>query len=89
MKQFRIYLDTSVLGGCFDEEFSDVSNQLFNELLSQRSIIMVSDTTFRELQRAPKQVQEVLKNYPDELIEVLQPLEEVASGKLGSEDDVQ
>ena len=28
MKKLRIYIDTSVIGGCFDEEFDVESNQL-------------------------------------------------------------
>ncbi|MEK6615762.1 MAG: hypothetical protein AABZ32_06590 [Bacteroidota bacterium] len=27
----RIYIDTSVIGGCFDEEFQQWSNELFDE----------------------------------------------------------
>ncbi len=30
MKQ-RVYIDTSVIGGCFDREFKEWSNQLFDE----------------------------------------------------------
>lgn len=31
MKKQRIYLDNSVLGGCFDDEFRQASNQLMDE----------------------------------------------------------
>jgi len=30
MKQLRIYMDTSVFGGCFDEEFKKTSKALFS-----------------------------------------------------------
>ena len=30
MVKDRIYIDTSVIGGCFDEEFSEYSKSLFN-----------------------------------------------------------
>jgi hypothetical protein len=30
-KKLKIYLDTSVIGGCYDEEFSEWSNLLFEE----------------------------------------------------------
>ena len=29
MNKLKIYIDTSVIGGCFDDEFSYYSNQLF------------------------------------------------------------
>ena len=32
MKIPRIYIDTSVIGGCFDDEFNVWSNALFNDL---------------------------------------------------------
>ncbi|MCK4311189.1 MAG: hypothetical protein KAW88_00465 [Candidatus Cloacimonetes bacterium] len=32
MKNQRIYLDTSVIGGCFDKEFHVWSNGLFNSV---------------------------------------------------------
>lgn len=34
MKQHRIYADTSVFGGCFDDDFSEESKALFNEIKS-------------------------------------------------------
>jgi len=32
MKKQRIYLDTSVFGGLYDEEFKEFSNLLFNRI---------------------------------------------------------
>ena len=32
MKNLRIYLDTSVFGGCFDDEFSEDSKALFDDI---------------------------------------------------------
>jgi hypothetical protein len=31
----RIYVDTSVTGGCFDDKFEEHSNQLFEEFISE------------------------------------------------------
>jgi len=56
MKQ-RIYIDTSVIGGCFDDEFEKWSNSLLNELIEGEKIAVVSDITYREIELAPKQVQ--------------------------------
>ncbi len=32
MKQLRIYADTSIFGGCFDEEFAKESQALFEDI---------------------------------------------------------
>jgi len=68
MKQ-RIYLDTSVIGGCEDEEFSKWSIKLFEDLRQGLKIAVVSDLTKRELERAPKSVKRVLASLPDNNIE--------------------
>ncbi len=57
MKQ-RVYIDTSVIGGCFDEEFEEWSNRLFDEISLGQIIAVISDITYRELELAPKQVQD-------------------------------
>jgi predicted nucleic acid-binding protein len=48
MKTPRIYADTSVFGGCFDEEFERESRQLFEEVCSGRFILVVSETVIEE-----------------------------------------
>ncbi len=68
MKQ-RIYLDTSVIGGCDDEEFSKWSIKLFEDLRQGLKIAVVSDLTKRELERAPESVKRVLASLPDNNIE--------------------
>lgn len=60
----RVYIDTSVIGGCFDEEFKTWSNLLVQEFLSGQKIAIISDVTIDEIQDAPKPVQEKL----DEII---------------------
>ena len=65
MKQ-RIYIDTSVIGGCFDEEFQEWSNRLLEEFLSGQKIAVVSDITYREVELAPKSVQDKLFSIPAE-----------------------
>ena len=63
MKQ-RIYTDTSVIGGCFDEEFADASTQLLNAFKTGEAIIVVSDLTLLELQDAPSRVRAALEEVP-------------------------
>ena len=78
MKKLRIYADTSVFGGCFDEEFAKESGALFQEVRSGRFRLLVSSTTIRELDNAPKEVQAVLGSISPEVIEYLELSDEVA-----------
>ncbi len=60
MERMRVYLDTSVLGGCFDEEFRDASRRLLEALDGRPILPLVSEILLRELQEAPANVQELL-----------------------------
>ena len=65
MKQ-RIYIDTSVIGGCFDIEFEEWSNRLFNDFKTGKRIAVVSDVTLDELTDAPQKVRNNFETIPDE-----------------------
>lgn len=65
----RIYVDTSVIGGCEDEEFSKWSVQLFEEFRQGLRIAVISDLTRREIEKAPESVQKVLSSISDLNIE--------------------
>ncbi|MBI5373881.1 MAG: type II toxin-antitoxin system VapC family toxin [Candidatus Schekmanbacteria bacterium] len=60
----RVYVDTSVIGGCFDDEFKDYSNQLFSEFISGKKRIVISDLVLFELEEAPENVKSVLNDVP-------------------------
>ena len=62
MKQ-RIYIDTSVVGGYFDEEFKEATIKLFERLNNNEIIFVVSDLLDLELINAPQQVREHLLQY--------------------------
>jgi len=62
MKQ-RIYIDTSVVGGYFDEEFKEVTIKLFDRLDRNEIIFVVSELLDLELLKAPQQVRQLLHNY--------------------------
>lgn len=62
MRKLRMYLDTSVIGGCLDEEFKEDSIRIFNELEKGKMTIIVSDVLLFELEGAPDNVRNVLKN---------------------------
>ncbi len=51
MRKQRIYIDTSVIGGCFDKEFEKWSNLLFEEFISGKKIAVISDLTIDEISR--------------------------------------
>jgi predicted nucleic acid-binding protein len=62
MKQ-RIYIDTSVIGGYFDEEFNEATIALFQRLENGEIIFVISDLLELELINAPQRVRELLYNY--------------------------
>jgi predicted nucleic acid-binding protein len=62
MKQ-RIYIDTSVVGGYFDEEFKEATRSLFDRLEKNEVIFVVSDLLDLELLNAPPNVRELLHNF--------------------------
>ena len=59
MKIPRIYVDTSVLGGCFDPEFARWSNGLMDDFRAGRFIPVLSDLLAVEIARAPQPVRTV------------------------------
>jgi hypothetical protein len=59
MKPLRIYIDTSVLGGCFDVEFAEWSNGLIGDFRAGRLVPVLSDVTAAEVADAPPLVREL------------------------------
>ena len=58
----RLYIDTSVFGGCFEPEFELWSNKLIEKILSGEYVALVSDITLAELSKAPKYVRDLADN---------------------------
>jgi len=69
MKRLRIYIDTSVIGGCLDEEFAEPSRALLDMARHGEAVLLVSDVLADELVEAPRSVQEVFDALPDESLE--------------------
>ena len=63
-----VYVDTSVIGGCFDEEFEEWSILLFQEFLYGKKVMMLSDLTLQELELAKFKVREKVKEIPQNQI---------------------
>ena len=62
MKQ-RIYIDTSVVGGYFDDEFKEATLKLFERLENNEIVFVISDLLDLELINAPVHVREHLLKY--------------------------
>ncbi len=62
----RIYLDTSVIGGCLDIEFQEWSRKLFDEFKKGKKIAVISDVTLVELENARQEVRDLLNLIPEE-----------------------
>ena len=75
-RALRVYPDTSVFGGCLDEEFLTESRQFFDEVRAGRFIVVVSDVTLAELEFAPEPVQRVLAELPPECVELVDSSDE-------------
>jgi hypothetical protein len=65
----RIYIDTSVVGGYFDEEFKDATNLLFERLEKREIKFVVSDLLDLELLNAPAHVKELLFRFSADFFE--------------------
>ena len=64
MKKLRIYVDTSVVGGCFDPEFAEWSNRLLHRFRRGDFTAILSAVTAGEVERAP----ETVRGIYDELV---------------------
>lgn len=69
----KLYLDTSVFGGYFDEEFAEFTIPLFKRLDNGEFTLLYSSVTQDELENAPKNVRDLvikLKAANTEFLEV-------------------
>jgi hypothetical protein len=71
MKQ-RIYIDTSVVGGYFDEEFAEYTIPLFDRISNGEFILLYFAATQDELEPAPPHVKELVKNLKIDYTEFLE-----------------
>lgn len=56
MKKLRVYIDTSVIGGCFDPEFSEWSNSLMKDFAAGTFTPLLSEAVAAEIEDAPEAV---------------------------------
>jgi len=84
MKKPRIYVDTSVIGGCFDSEFEGWSNGLVEDFRRHRFRLVLSDVTSAEVAYAPEFVRELHAELVP-IAEILPVTEEVLAVLAGYE----
>ena len=74
----KIYIDTSVVGGFFDDEFKEATQRLFDRLVNDEVCFVLSDILDLELIQAPQQIRELLLHYPPERFLRVEITEEAA-----------
>ncbi|HEV7668558.1 MAG TPA: type II toxin-antitoxin system VapC family toxin [Thermoanaerobaculia bacterium] len=79
MRVLRVYVDTSVIGGCFDAEFSPWSNRLFEDFQSKRFVPVVSSIVATEIESAPEAVRAKLDEIIGLGVDFLEVTEEVVA----------
>lgn len=72
----RIYIDTPVFGGYFDEEFAEHTIPLFDRHRNNEFTLLFSTVTQDELEIAPEKVKELVKSLKTELTEFLDTTDE-------------
>lgn len=69
MKPLRICVDTSIIGGCFDDEFAEDSRAVIRLASQGTAVLLVSDVLVRELMGAPRHIRDLLASLPPTSIE--------------------
>jgi predicted nucleic acid-binding protein len=77
MKIPKIYIDTSVIGGCFDTEFRVTSRKLFDRIKLGLYKGLISEITINELEDAPDKVKEFMKDFSKDELSLLKLNEDV------------
>ena len=68
----KYYIDTSVFGGYFDEEFELITRQFFASILNENTRILYSELTESELGNAPQKVKDFIIGLPKEIVEYIE-----------------
>jgi predicted nucleic acid-binding protein len=72
----KLYFDTSVFGGVFDEEFEEISTLLFEKVKLGQIICVYSDLSETELKNAPQSVRDFFADLPTEYLQIVEVTEE-------------
>ena len=74
----KVYVDTSVVGGQFDKEFSADTIPFFDAVINGQLIIIVSDLLEAELLKAPQYVKDFFATLPAKQIEYIRLTQDAA-----------
>lgn len=74
----RVYIDTSVVGGQFDKEFSADTIPFFEAVIAGKFFVILSDLLDAELLRAPQEVRDLLLTLPTQQIERIRLTQDAA-----------
>jgi len=66
--KYKVYIDTSVIGGYHDDEFSEITRLFFERIKKKELMIHLSEISRLELLPAPKQVKEVVYLIPEDCL---------------------
>jgi predicted nucleic acid-binding protein len=72
----RLYIDTSVFGGYFDDEFAEFTKPLFDKISNGDFRLLFSTVTQDELEEAPEHVKDLVKHLKIEFTEFIEETEE-------------
>ena len=72
----RLYFDTSVFEGVYDEEFEEITTLLFERVRIGQITCVYSDLSVTELKNAPMNVRNFFQDLPKENMELVQITEE-------------
>jgi hypothetical protein len=77
MSIYRIYLDTSVIGGCCDKQFAEDSLRVIQGIQEGKLVALISEVILAELENAPQDVFEILHSIPLENLERIELRDEI------------
>jgi len=77
-KKISLYLDTSVIGGYYDEAFAQDTRPLFQNLKDGKYIVFISDLVEKELTKAPERIRNLLKEFEHKSVKATPECENLA-----------
>jgi len=78
-RALRIYIDTSVIGGCLDDEFKEFSLKLMERIRTGDFRAVLSEITELEMIAAPSGVRDILKDIPTRNLERVELTKEASA----------
>ena len=85
MRKSSLYVDTSVIGGCYDQEFHEWSNGLLTDIKAGKFSLFLSELSDAEVQDAPEEVRKKyleFRNCANRILELSAEVIELADAYL-------